>query len=149
MGGGPAARAWARAAAWTSASLGSCSLGGAAAREDGAGTNGGNAVGLPVRTGREVGDSTPRTLGCSKGVAGEPQAAQAQTGSGAGFHGQPPLGIRVVHVCGSMEAAAALLAAERGAAWVPRAGAARPRIAVDVTGRWAALREVGFPGDLV
>lgn len=150
VGGGPAARIWVHAAALATAGPVSCSLGGAAGMEPGRVTDGENALGLPTCTGREVREAVLQTLKCSKSRAGWPQCAQAQMGRGARYHGQRPLSIRTVHVCGSAEAAAALLAAEGGAAWDHQAGAARPRIAVDSGGRWATLREVGlgFRGEL-
>ena len=110
---------------------------------------------MPGSGGGETRDAIPHTLECSEGEAGGPQGAQAQAGSGAGPRAQQPLRIHVVHVCGSAEAAAARLAAQSGAACLPQAGAARPRVAVDMSGRWATLREVGLgfnkcvlPGDV-
>ena len=84
-----------------------------------------------------------QTLERSEGRAGGRPVARAQTGGGARLRRRSPLRIHVVHVCGSAEAAAVWLEEETGAAWAPQAGAARPRVAVDASGCWAVLREVG------
>lgn len=154
VGAGPAARAWALAAASTSAAPGSCSPGGAAgidpgrvldgdSMEPGWVSNGVSSLGLPTCAGTEAREPTPQVPGWTEGRASGLQGAQAQTGSEARHCGQRPLRIHVVHVCGSAEAAAALLAAQGGAR-ESQAGAARSHTAVDLSGRWAALREVGF-----
>lgn len=141
VGAGPAARVWARAAASASGPPGSCSPG----MEPGRALNGESAEGPPTRTGTEARGPTPQTGVCSIDTSGGRRDAEIPTGSEARHCGERPLRIHVVHVCASAEAAAALLAAEGGAAWKPQAGAVQPCIALDLSGRWAALRDVGFP----
>ena len=157
VGGGPAARAWARAAALALDGPGSCSPGGAAGLDPGRVLNeasmepgrlidGESVESLPSSAGMEAMEPMAQTLERSEGRAGGQldAQAQAQTGSEARQCGQRPPCIRVVHVCRSAEAATALLAAEGAAAWESQAGAARPRVAVDPSSRWATLREVGL-----
>ena len=139
VGAGPAARTWACAAAPASGPPGSCSPGmepGRVAGEE-------SAEGRPSSTGTEVREPTPQTAECSIGTAGGRPDAEIPTGSEARHCGKRPLRIHVVHVCGSVAAAGALRVAEDGAAWSSQAGAARPRTAIDPSGRWATLREVG------
>ena len=150
VGASAAARAWARAAAPASGSpgravgMGSGKVSDGASMEPGRVADGEGAAGLPASAGAGARAPRPQTLECSEGRAGVSQGAQAQTGSEASHGGRRPVRVHVAHVCGSAEAAAALLAAGGGAR-ESQAGAERPHIAVDSSGRWAALREVSSP----
>ena len=150
VGASPAARAWARAAASAfgrpggAVGMESGKVLDEASMEPGRVADGEGAVGLPASAGTGARGPRPQTLECSEGRAGVSQGAQAQTGSEASHCGRRPVRSHVVHVCGSAEAAAALLAAEGGAR-ESQAGAKQPHIAVDSSVRWAALREVSSP----